>query len=129
MEAMASSFRGVFCKKRSKGIFETQSLELLRKKLTALLKSQVSFDRGLNMLPSVKVCKNATKQILRKFVSLIFFKIVVLKATPDSKPIPNFNHLQQRSFHRRSSSQMFFKIGVSKRFVNLTGKHQCWSYF
>ena len=99
------------------------------KKLTALLKSQVSFDRGVNMLSSVKVCENATKQILHKFVTLIFFKIVVLKATPDSKPIPNFNHLQQRSFHRRSCSQMFFKIGVSKRFVNLTGKHQCWSCF
>ena len=107
----------------------TSKMELLRKKLTALLKSQVSFDRGLNMSPSVKVCENATKQILRKFVSLIFFKIVVLKATPDSKPIPNFNHLQQRSFHRRSCSQMFFKIGVSKRYVNLTGKHQCWSCF
>ena len=129
---MASSFRGVFCTKRSKGVFETQStskMELLRKKLTALLKSQVTFDRGRNMPPSAKVCENATKQILHKFVSLIFFKIVVLKATPDSKPIPNFNHLQQRSFHRRSCSQMFFKIGVSKRFVNLTGKHQCWSCF
>ena len=107
----------------------TSKMELLGKKLTALLKSQVSFDRDLNMSPSAKVCKNATKQILHKFVSLIFFKIVVLKATPDSKPIPNFNHLQRKSFHRGSCSQMFFKIGVSKRFVNLTGKHQCWSCF
>ena len=58
-----------------------------------------------------------------------FFKIVVIKATYNSKPIPNFNHLQQRSYHRKSCSQMFFKIGVPKNFTNFTEKHQCWSLF
>ena len=56
---------------------------------------------------------------------MFFFKIVVLKATFDSKPISNFNPLQQKSFLRRSRSQMFFKIGVPKNFANFTGIHQC----
>ena len=60
---------------------------------------------------------------------MFFFKIVVLKATFDSKPISNFNPLQQKSFLRRSRSQMFFKIGVPKNFANFTGKHLCWSLF
>ena len=30
---------------------------------------------------------------------------------------------------RNSSSQMIFKIGVLKTFVNFTGKHLCWSLF
>ena len=72
---------------------------------------------------------NKLSEILHKFVSLVFFKIVVLKATSDSKPISNFNHLQQRSFLRRSRLQMFFKIGVPKNFANFTGKPQCWSLF
>ena len=83
---MASSYRGVFCTKRSKGVFGTQSYiqdGAFVNKLAALQKSQVPSDWGLNMPPSAKVCENATKQILHKFVSL----------TSYSKPIPNFNHL------------------------------------
>ena len=80
------------------------------------------------------VCENTTfKQIIRnlhKFVILIFFfKIVVLKAACDSKPVSNFSHLHQRSFSRKSRSQMFLKIVFPKNFANLTGKHQCWSLF
>ena len=59
----------------------------------------------------------------------MFFQNSCFKATSDSKPISNFNHLQQRSFLRRSRLQMFFKIGVPKNFANFTGKHQCWSLF
>ena len=51
---------------------------------------------------STKVCEKATikhsPEILHKFVSLLFFKIVVLKACSYSKPISNFKHLQQSSF-------------------------------
>ena len=133
---MASSFRGALCTKRSKGLFGTQSyikdgvyaknvngFKYFCKKLGGWL--------GLIMAHFVKVCENTTfKQIirnLRKFVILIFFfKIVVLKAASDSKPISNFSHLHQRSFFRKSRSQMFLKIVVPK---NLTGKHQCWSLF
>ena len=60
---------------------------------------------------------NKLPEILHKFVIIIFFfKIVVLKAASDSNPISSFNHLHQRSFLRKSRSQMFFKIGVSKNF-------------
>ena len=30
---------------------------------------------------------------------------------------------------RSNRSQMFFKIGVLKKFANLTGKQLCWSFF
>ena len=30
---------------------------------------------------------------------------------------------------RSSRTQMFFKVGVLKRFANFTGKHLCWSLF
>ena len=33
------------------------------------------------------------------------------------------------SFARSSRSQIFFKIGIIKNFVNFTGKHLCWSLF
>ena len=33
----------------------------------------------------------------------------------------------ERTDVRSSHSQMFFKIGVLKKFVNYTGKHLCWS--
>ena len=61
---------------------------------------------------------NKLSEILHKFVISIFFffRIVILTAASDSKPISNFNHLHQRSFLRKSRSQMFFKIGVSKNF-------------
>ena len=137
---MASSFRGALCTKRSKSLFGTQScikdgvyaknvngFKYFCKKLGVWL--------GLIMPHSVKVCENTTfKQIIRnlhKFVILIFFffKIVVLKAACDSKPVSNFSHLHQRSFFRKSRSQMFLKIVVPKNFANLTGKHQCWSLF
>ena len=56
---------------------------------------------------------NKLSEILHKFVIFIFFfKIVVLQAASDSKPISSFNHLHQRSFLRKSHSQTFFKIGV-----------------
>ena len=60
---------------------------------------------------------NKLSEILHKlFHFFFFFRIVILTAASDSKPISNFNHLHQRSFLRKSRSQMFFKIGVSKNF-------------
>ena len=55
---------------------------------------------------------NKLPETLHKFFSLLCFQKVVLKAASDSKPFLNLNHLQQRSFLRRSRLQMFFKIGV-----------------
>ena len=56
--AMANSFRGAFCIKRSKGVFGAQStskMEFMRKNLTAL-----STFAKIYMPPSVKVCEIAT---------------------------------------------------------------------
>ena len=38
------------------------------------------------------------------------------------------NLITSKAF-RSSRSQMFYKIGVLKNFVKLTGKHLCWSHF
>ena len=122
---MASSFRGTFCIKRSKGVFGAQStsrMEFMRKNVTALS----TFAKTICLLPwkSAKLqLLNKISEILHKFVILICFsKKVVLKAAPDSKPISNFNKLHQRSFFK-CRLQMFFKIVVPKNFANLTGKH------
>ena len=40
---------------------------------------------------------NNLSEILHKFVSLFFFKVIVLKAA-SSNPFSNFKHTQQRSF-------------------------------
>ena len=40
---------------------------------------------------------NNLSEILHKFVSLFFLKVIVLKAA-SSKPFSNFKHTQQRSF-------------------------------
>ena len=37
--------------------------------------------------------------------------------------------IQRHLTYESSLSQMFFKIGVLKNFVNFTGKHLCWSLF
>ena len=41
----------------------------------------------------------------------------------------NFNFSQFHEHIFSSRAQMFFKIGVLKRFANFTGKHLCWSLF
>ena len=55
------------------------------------------------------------------------FKIIVKYRR---KIIAKYRHLSSngnRALDRSSRSQMFFKIGVVKAFVNFTGKHLCWS--
>ena len=39
------------------------------------------------------------------------------------------NHFQKKNPRRSSRSQVFYKIGVLKKFANFTRKHQCWSRF
>ena len=76
-------------------------MELLRKKLMPLsifAKKTRCLISCLNMPPFAKVCENVTfKQIIQIFASIcqfiFFFKIVVLRAAYDSKPISNFSHL------------------------------------
>ena len=46
------------------------------------------------------------------------------------KLLKNFNFSQfHEHIFRGNRAQMFFKIGVLKRFANFTGKHLCWSLF
>ena len=61
------------------------------------------FDYGLNMpLPSIRKMQllNILSEVLNKFVSIIFKKIIVLKAAFYNNPISYFKHRQRRSFWR-----------------------------
>ena len=133
---MARSFRGAFCTKRSKGVFGTQSY--IKDEFWKMLTAYFCKKRGVWLGSKCAGGKSAKMQLLNKLSEIVhkfvisiffFFKIVILTAAFGSRPTSNFNHLHQRSFFRKSPTQMFFKICVSKNFANLTGKHPRWSLF
>ena len=51
----------------------------------------------------------------------------------ETEELPNGNKLKELQKHLNNTSsslsQIYFKIGVLKKFTNFTGKHLCWSFF
>ena len=58
---------------------------------------------------------------------LLIYYVIIQKTMPPQKSEVDIT--LRLSFARSSRSQIFFKIGVIKNFINFTGKHLCWSLF
>ena len=83
---------------------------------------------------------NSSKTELTAFSKKLYhvwqnFKYASERCQPRQWPILKTNMISypynksQEADTRSSSSQIFFKISVLKKFVTFTGKHLCWSLF